>query len=245
MKPSKRVLIWDLPVRLFHWLLAAGFFATVYLALVLGDDSRFFPYHAIIGLTMAMMVVMRILWGFIGSRYARFSSFLFGPRAVMRYVGEAVHGSGEQHVGHNPGAAWAIYAMIGLLLGLAATGVLMGQGDEGLKEVHEIIAYTLAVVVALHIIGAILHSIRYRDHLVASMVHGRKYVASGLGIGSSHSIVALIFCLVVAGWGLGMLVSYDAGARSFRLPVIGVTVQVGDEEHESGNEDRRHYDNDD
>ncbi len=103
-----RVLIWDLPTRLFHWLFAFGFGIAAMLALGLGEDSRLFPYHAIIGLTLAAMVVMRILWGVIGSRYARFGSFLFKPSDVARYMGGVLTGRGRRHAGHNPGSAYLV-----------------------------------------------------------------------------------------------------------------------------------------
>jgi hypothetical protein len=68
---GSRALVWDLPVRLFHWLFAGGFIAAAIIALVLGDDSLLFPFHAIIGLVLVFLVVLRVIWGFIGSRYAR------------------------------------------------------------------------------------------------------------------------------------------------------------------------------
>ena len=81
-----RVLIWDLPTRVFHWLLSGGFIAAAVIALALGEHSPLFPYHAIIGLTIALMVCLRVIWGIAGTRYARFGTFIFGPAAVIEYM---------------------------------------------------------------------------------------------------------------------------------------------------------------
>ena len=78
----RRTLVWDIPTRLFHWLFAGGFIAAAVIALGQGDDSPLFPYHGMIGLALGLLLVLRVVWGFVGSRHARFGSFAFGPRAV-------------------------------------------------------------------------------------------------------------------------------------------------------------------
>ena len=78
----RRTLVWDIPTRLFHWLFAGGFIAAAVIALGQSDDSPLFPYHGIIGLALGLMLVLRVLWGIVGTRHARFGSFAFGPRAV-------------------------------------------------------------------------------------------------------------------------------------------------------------------
>lgn len=97
-----RVLIWDLPTRLFHWLLSGGFITAAVISLALGEDSPLFPYHAIIGLTIALMVCLRIIWGLAGTRYARFGTFIFGPAAVIEYMKGTLVGGGKRYIGHNP-----------------------------------------------------------------------------------------------------------------------------------------------
>lgn len=78
-----RTLVWDLPTRLFHWIFAFGFAIAAVIALGLGDDSPAFPLHALIGLVLGMAIALRVMWGFVGSRHARFASFAFGPSAVL------------------------------------------------------------------------------------------------------------------------------------------------------------------
>lgn len=231
MNNLKKTLVWDMPTRLFHWMLVGGFLIAAFIAFILGDDSRLFPYHAIAGLSMTLMVLMRILWGFVGSRYARFSSFTFGARAVIEYITGEIKGSGTHHIGHNPGAAWAIFAMLILLPGLATTGLFMHRA-EFIKEIHEFFANVMAMVVVLHILGVLFHVVRHGENIVASMFHGHKNAEEQFRITSSHPIVAVIFLVICASWGVGLLANYDKATQTTHLPIIGLSVQLGEVEDE-------------
>ncbi len=232
-----RVLIWDLPTRIFHWLLSGGFFASAAISLLLGDDSPIFPYHAIIGLVIAATVVLRIVWGVIGTRYARFGSFLFGPGAVIEYMKGVLTGSGKRHLGHNPGSSYAIFAMLALVLALAVTGWLMSQGNESIKEVHEILAYATLAVIGAHVLGVIVHTMRYRENLTASMIVGTKSAEQSAAISSSQPVVAVLFLLVTGAWAYGLLSNYDAATKTTRVPLLGTSLQLGENE---GNESETH-----
>src|SRR5690606_11417692 len=153
-----RVLIWDLPTRLFHWIFAGGLVVAAIIALGIGDDSPLFPYHGIIGLVLASMVLLRLLWGFGGSRYARFRSFAFPPAAVARYVWTTVTGSGRRYVGHNPGSAYATFAMLAIMLGIVTTGIMLGLGNEGAEDVHEVLVYSMIAVASIHVLGILWHT---------------------------------------------------------------------------------------
>ncbi|MCC6285486.1 MAG: cytochrome b/b6 domain-containing protein [Phycisphaerales bacterium] len=227
-------LIWDLPTRLFHWLLAGGVVAAAWIALGLGEHSLLFPYHAIIGLTLAVVVVFRLVWGFIGTRHARFTSFAFGPRAVLAYLKGAVLGGAKKYVGHNPGSAYAIFAMLALFVALAVTGIMLGRGIESAKEVHELCTYALLAVAGVHLVGVILHSARHRENITAGMVHGRKHADSGDGIVSAHPLVAIVLLLITGAWAYGLFRNADASMQTTKLPLLGVTLQLG--EHEAGRE---------
>lgn len=242
-------LVWDIPTRLFHWLFAAGFFAAAVISLLLDDDSPVFPYHAIIGLTIALMICLRIVWGLVGTRYARFGSFTFAPRAVLDYMKGVLVGSGKRHIGHNPGSAYAIFAMLALMIGLAGTGIMMGQGNESVKDIHEVLAYVMVGVVIAHVLGVVLHTIRHRENIVASMIHGRKDADPAEGIRSSHPALAVAFLAVVAAWSFGLLRNFDSTTQTTRLPVLGTTLQIGEVENEGGRErsgadNKRHEDDD-
>ncbi|MBL0928386.1 MAG: cytochrome b/b6 domain-containing protein [Phycisphaerales bacterium] len=221
-------LIWDLPTRLFHWTLAAGFAAAALIALALGEHSALFPYHAIIGLTLALMVALRAVWGLVGSRYARFGSFAFGPGAVVEYLRGTLLGGGKRHVGHNPGSAYAIFAMLALLAALAATGVMLGRGNEGVKEAHELCAYALLGVVGVHILGVLVHTLRHRENITAGMIHGRKLAEPGEGIGSARPLAAAAFLVITGAWAFGLVRGYDPATRAVRLPLSGVVIHVGE-----------------
>lgn len=241
------VLIWDLPTRLFHWLLSAGFIAAAVIALAIGEHSPLFPYHAIIGLTIALMVVLRVVWGIVGTRYARFGSFIFGPAAVIEYMQGALIGGGKRHLGHNPGSAVAIFALLALVLALAVTGFMMGQGNEAIKEVHEILAWTTVGVVVVHVLGVAFHTIRHRENITASMIHGRKRAGASDAISSAKPIVAVLFLIVAGGWAVGLLRNYNPATQTTTLPLLGTSLQLGENEggEGGGGEQRQRHDDDD
>lgn len=241
------VVIWDLPTRLFHWLLSAGFIAAAVIALAMGEHSPLFPYHAIIGLTIAFLVALRIVWGIVGTRYARFGSFIFGPRAVVEYMKGAMIGGGKRHIGHNPGSAVAIFALLGLVLALAVTGFMMGQGNEGIKEVHEILAWTTVGVVVVHVLGVAFHTIRHRENITASMIHGRKRAEPSDGIASAKPIVAVLFLAIAGGWAFGLVRNYNPATQTTTLPLLGTSLQLGENEggEGGGKEQGKDHDDDD
>jgi len=230
-----RVLVWDLPTRLFHWAFAGGFLAAAVIALGLGEDSPLFPYHSIIGLTIALLIVLRVCWGLIGSRYARFGSFLFSPGEVLNYTKGVLSRRGAKHTGHNPGSSYAIFAMLAIMVGLAITGILMARGNEGVKELHEILAYSMLAVVGAHILGVIVHTVQHGENITASMIHGRKETEeTGAGIRSAHPILAVAMVVVTGAWVLGLVSNYDANTQTTKLPLLGVSLTLGEgEEGES------------
>lgn len=244
MRDGIKTLIWDIPTRLFHWSLAGGFLVAAFIALVLGDDSRLFPYHAIIGLIIGLMILMRLIWGVIGSRYARFSSFSFGYSAVKEYTQAILTGENKHYIGHNPAGAWAIFAMLFLLGGLTITGLLLSFGYEFVEDIHEFFANVMVFVVMLHILGVIAHVMRHRENIVASMVHGKKVADVEAGIQSSHFIAALVFCVVCVSWGYGLFSNYDSATQTTTLPVVGLTVQLGEIEGHAKAENNHHDDDD-
>ena len=242
-------LVWDIPTRLFHGVFAAGFITAAVISLVLDEDSPLFPYHAIIGLAITLMVCLRIVWGLVGSRYARFSNFTFGPAEVIQYMKATLFGGGKRYLGHNPGSAYAIFAMLALMIGLAGTGIMMGQGSESVKEIHEVLAYVMVGVVIAHVLGVLLHLIRHRENIVASMIHGRKDADPAEGIRSSHPALAVAFLAVVGAWSFGLVRNFDVNTQTTRLPVFGTSLQIGEVENEGGSErgggDNKRQDDDD
>jgi cytochrome b len=229
----KRVLIWDLPTRLFHWLLSSGFIVAATISLLLGDDSPLFPYHAIIGLIIALMVCLRVIWGVVGTRYARFGTFVFGPGAVMEYMKSTIVGGGKRYVGHNPGSAVAIFALLALVLAMAITGVMLGQGNESVKDLHEILAWVAVGCVVVHVLGVAFHTLRHRENIVASMIHGKKDAEPSDEIASSKPVIAVMFLAIAGAWAVGLIRNYNPSTKTTTLPLIGTVLQLGENENES------------
>jgi cytochrome b len=194
-----RILVWDLPVRVFHWLMALSF-AGAYLT---GDSERWRLVHVTLGYTMAGLVVFRLLWGLAGTRHARFAAFVRGPGAALRYLGSLLRGEPEHHVGHNPAGGWAILALLLFAAALSASGwaVYSDAGGHWLEEAHEVLAHLMLAVVVVHIAAVVLSSRLHREHLVAAMVHGRKGGAPQDGIRQAQrGVAALLLAAVLGFW---------------------------------------------
>src|SRR5689334_25268350 len=115
---TRTILVWDAPVRVFHWLMVLCF-AGAYLT---AESERWRLAHVTLGYTMAGLVAFRLLWGWVGTRHARFSSFVRGPEAIARYLRGLVGGRPEHHAGHNPAGALVIVALLGMTLVVTAAG---------------------------------------------------------------------------------------------------------------------------
>jgi cytochrome b len=232
----------------FHWLFTGGFIAAAIIALLLGDDSPLFPFHAIIGLVLVFLVVFRVIWGFIGSRYARFSSLAHSPRALATYVGTAIIGKSKRYVGANPGSAYAALAMMLLVIGLGITGFMLGKGNESVKDLHEILAYAMLAVVGAHLLGIIMHTLRHRENIASTMVHGFQNADPSVGIGSPRRLAGAALIVLTIAWAGMLLAQYDSTTQSTRIPLIAGTLQLGEaegeEDHRSSNEGERRRDRD-
>lgn len=226
----ERILVWDLPTRLFHWLFSAGLAAAALIAFFSDEHGGLFPYHALIGMTIVAMAALRIAWGFAGSRYARFRSFLYGPREVTEYFMGVLSRKGKTYVGHNPGSAYAIIGMLVLMFGIAGSGILLGSGNKGAKEIHETLVYLMLLLAGFHVLGVVLHTILRRENITASMVHGWKSGSAAEGVSSNHAVVAGFFLLATAAWGAGLLANYSSRSQSTSLPVLGTEIRLGEGE---------------
>lgn len=168
-----RVLIWDVPTRLFHWMLAASFIGAFAIATVFDDESSTFAVHMLLGGMMAFMVVLRVVWGFVGSRWSRFSEFVMNPSELLAYLRGTVTGDATHHIGHNPATSVAAFVIFALVLGLAATGILMSQG-EVFEDLHAGLAWATVAVVAAHIAGVVGHTVRCHENITICPPRGRR-----------------------------------------------------------------------
>lgn len=196
---KSRILVWDLPVRVFHWLLAASFAG----AFLTSESERVRDVHVALGYTFAGLLAFRILWGLTGSRHARFASFVRGPRAVLRYLRSLVSARPEHHPGHNPAGGWAIVAMLLLGAAVAATGYAnyAGEGGGALETLHEGAANAMLALVLVHVAGALVSSFLHRENLVAAMFTGRRRGVPADGIrGARWAPAAALVAALAALW---------------------------------------------
>ncbi|MGZ5130161.1 MAG: cytochrome b/b6 domain-containing protein [Caldimonas sp.] len=192
------ILVWDAPVRVFHWLMVLSF-AGAYLT---AESERWRLAHVTLGYTMAGLVGFRILWGLAGTRYARFSSFVRGPAAVARYIRALMRGDPDHPPGHNPAGALAIVALLGLTLAVSATGwaVFNEIGGNRFEGAHEAVAGVMLGIVGVHVAGVLIASWLHRDNLVGAMITGRKPGRPEDGVRSAWRSVASLMLVAVLGF---------------------------------------------
>lgn len=192
-----RILVWDWPTRVGHWLMALSFLV----AYVTGDSEEWRLVHVMAGGALAGLVVFRLVWGLVGTRHARFAAFLRSPVAAGRYLLGLAAGRAEHHTGHNPAGAWAIVALLGLGLLAAASGwpVYQEIGGEWLEEFHEGAVNGMLAVVGLHLAGVVVGSVSHRENLARAMLTGYKLGAPDEALASAR-VWAVPILLGVAGY---------------------------------------------
>ncbi|NCQ24953.1 MAG: cytochrome B [Rhodobacteraceae bacterium CG17_big_fil_post_rev_8_21_14_2_50_63_15] len=188
--------IWDPLIRIFHWSLVAAY---VVAWLTADEWDRL---HEISGYVIVALIAIRLVWGVVGSPYARFAQFVTGPRATLAYLADMAHWTERRYLGHNPAGAAMVLALLLTLSGTALTGWLMVEpsrlallpempqilapawagdedsgevgGKEVLKDLHEVLANLTLFLVALHVAGVLLASVRHRENLARAMLSGDK-----------------------------------------------------------------------
>lgn len=194
---TDKVLVWDPPVRIFHWTLVVTFFA----AYATGEDVP--PLHEWMGYIVLVLVLVRIVWGFVGSEHARFADFVRGPGAVFASLRDIVLLRPRRYLGHSPAGGAMVLLLLAMLAATTVTGILSDQSEDGvtrtalvtpaaadgrqredvtgheespLVEAHEALANLTLALVLLHIAGVIVASFTHRENLIASMFTGRKRI---------------------------------------------------------------------
>jgi len=219
MQQKREVLVWDLPTRLFHWLMVLAFS----IAWATHDNSRHLDIHTISGYTFLGLLIFRLIWGVVGSHYARFKAFSYSPKEVINYL-RALLGSGVKHyVGHNPAGAWAVFLLItvGMLLALSGLIVLGGEEQQGVLAgkitfdqsapfslLHEVIAWGMVAVVAVHVTGVIVESVLHRENLIGAMFRGTKWVEGESAKVAPSRLMAAVITVSVMTWGAISFSSY-------------------------------------
>jgi len=167
--------IWDPFVRFFHWSLVASFI----IAWVTSHSSEAIHHWA--GYVAGALIILRLLWGVIGTTYARFSQFVHHPRTVFSYLVAIARGDEARYLGHNPAGGAMILILMAAMIGTSFTGWMMTSGRyfgiEWVEDLHSLFSHGMLILVLVHVGGVVLASFRHRENLVVAMVSGRKRVA--------------------------------------------------------------------
>lgn len=211
MNSTKQALIWDLPTRIFHWSLATCFFG----AWITHEmEASGFWLHTIFGYSALVLVLWRLGWGYIGTRYALFRNFIAGPRSTLAYLRAEASDPSTIQVGHSPTGGWAIIAMLALI-GLQACSGLLNGGEllmEGpwfhavpgwakdfAHEFHELNFNILLGLVGLHLAAILFYAVKRKRNLLPAMITGySKAGGDSQGVGSHRLLPALLLLALAA-----------------------------------------------
>lgn len=208
---DKRVRVWDLPLRTFHWLLVVVI-AVAFLSAE--EDSVLNSWHVLSGWVAATLLVFRLVWGFIGGEHSRFSDFLT-LRGFGHHVSGLLRGKVEPTLGHNPFGSVAVVLMLLLVAATVWTGGFMGEAGE---DLHEFIAWTLLALVAIHVVAVILTSLLSSENLITAMIVGSKPAGRHPGACDARQpgCLALLLSLLVVGASIYAIWRYDPQAFTLR-----------------------------
>ena len=180
------VLVWDLPTRLFHWLLVA-LVAVSFASGKIGGNAM--PYHERCGEVILALLIFRVAWGFIGSSPSRFRTFLAGPAAVLRYALTLFRREPDHYLSHNPLGGWSVMAMLLTMLIQAGTGLFANDdiattgplykwvskaASDRLTSIHHLNHDVIIIIIAVHIAAVLFHFIYKKENLILPMITGIK-----------------------------------------------------------------------
>ena len=237
-----RILVWDIPARVFHLAFAVSLTGAMGIGFLADDDDPLFQLHMVLGIVALFLLAIRLVMGVAGSRYSRFSSFPLHPREVGGYMVRAIGSKTKRYAGNNPGSAMAAVLMFLLVPALFVSG--MGYGGEEVGELHETLAWALLVVVGLHLVGLAWHTIRHRENISLAMVTGRKEGRLEDAITSDHAAWGLVIIILAGGWIAALFASHNPRTHSVDIPGTGVTLRLGEHEVGEGRHGHEHDDDD-
>lgn len=223
-----KVLVWDLPTRLFHLLMILLVFGAFSIAHLASHRGPWFRYHMLLGLIFGSVLVLRLLWGVAGSRYARFKSLLFSPQSLMQYITGVFTGKAPRFVGHNPGSGYVILILFVLGCAVVSTGLLMATGSEAAEEAHGLLANVMLGFVAAHVLGVVIHMVRHRENILLGVITGYKAGEPQDEIASARPTSAILFLALLVFFAWGVLHNYNPEKHTTTLPLVGTTVHLGE-----------------
>jgi cytochrome b len=170
--PVVMVQVWDPLVRVFHWSLV-GLFVVAYAS---GEEME--TLHLVSGYAIVSLLILRVVWGFIGSGHARFSDFVRSPREVLAYIKRARQHQAPRYLGHNPAGGAMAIALMTMLAGVCFSGHLMTTtpwwGSETMEGLHSVLVNVTIGLIGLHLLGNLFSSREHGENLTRSMVNGLK-----------------------------------------------------------------------
>jgi len=187
MISENSIKVWDPVVRIGHWTLVTSFFIAYF------TEDEFLTAHVWAGYIIGIVIGLRLIWGFVGTRHARFSDFVRSPSVVFEYVSSLVRNQGKRYIGHNPAGGVMILFLLVFLLGTVLSGVVLYGMEEGAgplaswvaayadseemwEELHEVLANLTLLLVVVHIAGVLVSGRIHGENLVKAMLTGRKKV---------------------------------------------------------------------
>lgn len=195
-KQKQMVIVWDLPVRVFHWLLVISFTG----AWITSESERQQMIHYAFGYSACALVIFRIFWGIVGTRYARFSEFIKGPQSTFHHIKSLLTYRVDPELGHNPVGALVMILLMALVLLIGLTGywsVKEVLGDV-MSEAHEVVANLALIVIAIHVAAAVVMSYLQKENLVKSMVTGKKFGTTKQGIRYPMNLIGVLLAVAWA-----------------------------------------------
>lgn len=168
MQHQSNITVWDPFVRVFHWSLALSYLV----AWASAEEIEWL--HERDGYFLMGLIGLRLIWAIVGTRHARFSDFVVGPRAALDYLRSLRSGHPKHYLGHNPAGGWMVLALLFTLTLCGVSGLMMSGENDLLEEVHEGLANLSLLLVGLHVAGVAISSRVHRENLVLSMLTGKK-----------------------------------------------------------------------
>jgi cytochrome b len=227
-----KILVWDIPARLFHLAFAGSLSAAIAIGFFVDDDAPLFQLHMLFGIIALFLLGVRVVMGVVGSRYSRFTSFPVHPREVLSYMISAAVSKTKLYAGNNPGSAVAAILMFLLVPSLFMSGI--GYFGDALEDLHETFAWALLVVILMHLAGLAWHTIRHQENISLAMVTGTKTGNAKDAISSSHAVWGVILVIVAGIWITALFAAHNASSATVKLPGIGVTLQLSESEDGKG-----------
>lgn len=214
--PLERIRVWDLPTRVFHWMLAASVIGSVITAKIGGNAM---PWHFRLGYLALALLVFRIVWGFVGGRWSRFASFFYPPQTVLRYLRGDVRPGDHFEVGHNPMGSFSVYALITLLAVQVGTGLVSDDEIANVGPLNRFVSFglqatawhktwgqwILVTLILLHVCAILYYRFGKRTDLIGPMVSGDKLLPPDTPP-AADDMRARVLAMVIAAAGVALAV---------------------------------------